>query len=192
LNNYTVKVALLGLGMALAATAQSNGKIGVINIQAAIATTRDGQKAGNDLQVHFGPKKADLDKRQADIQQLQAQLGKATDEDARQKLSREIEQKTKAVNRDIEDARAELDHASQKIMNELGSRVVAVIEHYAKDHGYAVIIDISGQQTPVVYASDSINITKDVIDLYDKNAPTAATGTQPPPVPSAKPAGAPK
>ena len=192
MNNHTVKVALLGLGMALAARAQSNGKIGVINIQAAIATTRDGQKAGTDLQAHFGPKKADLDKRQADIQQLQAQLGKATDEDARQKLSREIEQKTKAVNRDIEDARAELDHESQKIMNELGSRVVAVIEHYAKDHGYAVIIDISGQQTPVVYASDSINITKDVIDLYDKNAPTAATGTQPRPVPSAKPAAAPK
>jgi len=173
--------------MTLAAAAQSNGKIGVINIQAAISTTKDGQKAGNDLQARFGPRKTELDKRQADIQQLQAQLAKATDDTARQNLSREIDQKTKAVNRDMEDARAELDQQEQKIMSELGGRVMTVIERYAKDHGYMVILDISSQQTPVVYASETINITKDVIDLYDKNAPTAATGTQPPPVPVPKP-----
>ena len=180
----------LGLAIALVASAQSNGKIGVINIQAAIATTKDGQKAGNDLQARFGPRKADLDKRQADIQQLQAQLVKVTDDTERQKLSREIDQKTKSVNRDMEDARAELDQQEQKIMNELGSRIVVVIERYAKDHGYALIIDVSGQNTPVVFAADSINITKDVIDLYDKNTSTAAAGTQPPPVPAAKPAAA--
>ena len=178
--------------MVLVASAQSNGKIGVINIQAAIATTKDGQKAGNDLQARFGPRKADLDKHQADIQQLQAQLAKVTDDGERQKLSREIDQKTKSVNRDMEDARAELDQQEQKIMNELGSRIVVVIERYAKDHGYALILDVSGQNTPVVYAAESINITKDVIDLYDKNSPTAATGTHPPPVPAAKPAAAPK
>jgi outer membrane protein len=192
LKNKIFTASLFGLILALAAAAQSNGKIGVINIQAAIATTKDGQKAGNDLQARFGPRKSELDKRQADIQQLQTQLSKATDDDARQKLSREIEQKTKSVNRDMEDARAELDQQEQKIMSELGSRVVAVLEHYAKDHGYAVIIDVSSQQTPVVYASETINITKDVIDLYDKNAPTAASGTQPPPVPAPKPAVAPK
>jgi outer membrane protein len=192
LNNQTVTVVLLGLGMALAAAAQSNGKIGVINIQAAIATTKDGRKAGTDLQQRFGPAKAALDKRQADLQQLQAQLAKATDDAARQSLSREIEQKTKSVNRDMEDARADLDQQEQKIMNELGSRVEVVIEHYAKDHGYILILDISGQQTPVLYAAESINITKDVIDLYDKNSTTAAGGSQSPVVPAPKPAAAPK
>lgn len=181
-------VPALGLALALVASAQNNGKIGVINIQAAIATTKDGQKAGNDLQARFGPRKADLDKRQADIQQLQAQLVKVTDDGERQKLSREVDQKTKSLNRDMEDARAELDQQEQKIMNELGSRIIVVIERLAKDHGYTLILDISGQNTPVVYAAESINITKEVIDLYDKNAPTAATGTQPPPVPAPKPA----
>lgn len=183
---FTVPVLILSLS--LAAAAQSNGKIGVINIQAAIASTKDGKKAGADLQARFGPKKTDLDKRQADIQQLQAQLAKVTDDGERQRLTREIDQKTKAVNRDMEDARAELDQQEQKIMNDLGGRVIAVLEHYAKEHGYTLILDISSQQTPVVYAAESINITKDIIDLYDKNAPTAATGTHPAPVPSAKPA----
>ncbi len=192
MKNPILTSILAGLGLACAAAAQSNGKIGVINIQAAIATTKDGQKAGSDLQARFGPRKSDIDKRQAAIQQLQQQLAKAADDDSRQKLSREIDQKTKAVNRDMEDARAELDQQEQKIMNELGSRVVAVIEHYAKDHGYALIIDISAQQTPVVYSAESINITKDVIELYDKNSPTAAKGTQPPPVPAPKPAAPPK
>lgn len=185
-------VPILGLSLALTAAAQSNGKIGVINIQSAIASTNDGKKAGADLQARFGPRKTDIDKRQADIQQLQAQLAKATDDTEKQRLQREIDQKTKAVNRDMEDARAELDQQEQKIMNDLGSRVIAVLEHYAKEHGYALIIDVSSRQTPVVYAAESINVTKDIIDLYDKNAPTAATGTHSVPVPSAKPATPPK
>lgn len=194
MKNLKLIVPILGLALALAASAQTNGKIGVINIQAAIANTKDGQKAASDLQQQFGPKKAQLDKQQADIRQLQDQLSKATDE-TRANLTREIDQKTKAFNRDMEDARAELDQQEQKIMNELGGRIVVVIEKYAKDHGYAAVLDISSAQTPVLYASETINITKDVIDLYDKNAPSAAAGAAPAPkpvVPGPKPAAASK
>ena len=38
----------------------------------------------------------------------------------------------------------------------------------------SVILDVSNPQTPVMYASNSVNITKDIIDLYDKTMPGTA------------------
>jgi len=179
----------------LAAGAQGTGtKVGIINIQSAIVSTKDGQKAAGEIQSRFNPKKAELDKRQGDITQLQDQLNRGRNtlsEDARQKLVREIDVKTKALNRDTEDARAELDQEEQKIMNELGGRIMLVIDKYAKDNSFSVILDVSSPQNPVIFAATGNDITKDVIDLYDRNAPAAASapssgapsapGTQRPP-----------
>ena len=171
---------VLSLALAVSAGAQTAGKVGVINIQSAIVSTKDGQKAANEIQTRFNPKKAELDKRQGDIGQLQDQLNRGRNtlsEDARNKLVRDIDQKTKSLTRDTEDARAELDQEEQKIMSELGGRIMAVIDKYAKDNSYSLILDVSSPQTPVLYASNTIDITKDIIDLYDKNAPAATSGT---------------
>lgn len=114
----------LGLGSPLPGVAENTIKLGVINIQAAMTSTKDGQKAANELQKRFGPKRAELDKRQTEIGQLQDRLShgrNALSEDAQQKLVREIEQKTKLLNRDTEDARADLDQEQQKAMSQLGS-----------------------------------------------------------------------
>ncbi len=184
----------LGLGLALLAPAQSPGKVGVINIQGAIISTKDGQKAAGEIQSRFNPKKAELDRRQGELGQLQDQLNKGRNtlsEEAQQKLVREIDQKTKALNRDTEDARAELDQEQQKLMGELFSRIQVVLDKYAKDNGFALILDISSPQTPVMYASNTIDITREIIELYDKNAPSAASAAPAPAIarpPAAKPA----
>ena len=195
MNKHFVFAPALALGIALLAQAQSAAtptKVGIIHIQNAILSTKDGQKAANDLQAKFAPKKADLDKKQSAIQQLQEQLRKGSNtlsEDAKQKLMRDIDQQTKSLNRDTEDAQAELDQEQAKIMQQLGQRIMAVIDKYAKDNGYALILDVSSPQTPVLYAANGIEITKEIIDLYDKHSP-ATTSAAPSPAP-ASPASAP-
>jgi outer membrane protein len=185
----------LGLCLASSVGAQNPGKIGVINIQSAIASTKDGQKAASELQTRFGPKRAEIEKRQADINQLQDQLNRGRNtlsQEAQQNLVREIDAKTKSLNRETEDARADLEQDQQKIMNQLGSRILAVIDKYAKDNAYTLVLDISNPQTPVLFASSTIDLTKDIIELYDKNAPAAAS-TSPAPgaaPPAARPAAA--
>lgn len=185
-------IATLALAVALPAAAQNSGKIGVINLQMAITGTKDGQKAGNEMQARFNPRKVEFEQRQSDIGKLQEQLsrgGTTLSEEERARLTRDIDQKTKALNRDTEDARTELDQAEQKIMNELGGGIMAVIDKYAKDNGYVLVLDISSPQTPVVYRSDSIEITKDIIELYDKRAqtPAAAAPKTGPAVPAPQP-----
>ena len=93
---------------------------------------------------------------------------------------RDIDQKTKSLNRDTEDAQAELDQEQGKIMQELGQRIMAVIDKYSKDKGYSLILDVSSQQTPVLFAANDIDITSDIVKLYDQNAPAAGAPSTPP------------
>jgi outer membrane protein len=184
--NYTViSIPALLLGVSLGAYAQSGAptKVGIIHIQNAIISTRDGQKAAKELQDKFAPTRAKLEKKQAEIESDRAKLSQGTNAmsaDQKEKLMRDIDQKTKSLNRDTEDAQAELDQEQGKIMQELGQRIMAVIDKYSKDKGYSLILDVSSQQTPVLFAANDIDITSDIVKLYDQNAPAAGAPSAPP------------
>ncbi|MDX2151021.1 MAG: OmpH family outer membrane protein [Bryobacteraceae bacterium] len=191
-------IVLSATVVASAQTAPS--KVGIINIQAAIVSTADGKKAAAELETRFGPKRKEMEAKQADIRTKQDQLQKGQNtmsEDARQKLMRDIDAATKSFNREAEDAQAELEQEQQKVYNSLGQRMIAVLDKYAKDNGYALILDVSQQPNPVMYAANGIDVTSEVIKLYDANAtpgaaaPAAAKPAATPPPPAAKkPAGA--
>jgi outer membrane protein len=186
--NFVVFPALV-LGMAAMAHAQTPAKVAIIHVQNAILQTKDGQKAASELQGRFAPKKAALEKKQADIAALQDTLrkGSATmSEDAKAKLMRDIDANNKSLQRDTEDAQADLDAEQGKIMQELGNKVMAVLEKYATGNGYALVLDVSNPQTPVLWASQTIDITGDIVKLYDQANP--GTGA---PAAAKPPAGAP-
>ena len=184
-------------------------KVGTIHIQNAIMGTRDGQKAISELEAKSAPKKKELEQMQGEINSLRDQLNKTSSvgsEEQKSKLMRDIDAKTKSFNRQVEDAQAELDQDQSRILNEIGGRMLQVLDKYARDNGYAMILDISNQNTPVLFASNTIDVTRDIVGLYDKNAPAAAapaSGMPPasrpavpggamtaPPVPRAAPGGA--
>ncbi len=81
--------------------------------------------------------------------------------------------RTKALNRETEDAQADYQQDTDKVLGELLQRVRVVIDKYSRDNGYSLILDVSSQQTPVVWAANTADITADIIALYDKNAPVA-------------------
>jgi outer membrane protein len=150
-------------------------KVGVIQIQAAIVSTKDGQAAAADLENRLGPKRKELEGRQNEIKDLQDKLtrgGNTMAQNIKDDIQRDIEAKTKRFNRDMEDAQAEFEGEQQKLVNELGGKLMQVIDKFAQQNGYSVILDVSNPNTPVLYASNAVDITKEIIDLYDKVAPT--------------------
>jgi outer membrane protein len=179
-------------GAALTLPAQAPTKIAIIHLQNAIIGTKDGQKAAKELETRFMPKRQEIEKRQGEIQALQQQLRASSNtasEEQKNKLMRDIDVKQKALQRDGEDASAELDQEQQKLFQEIGGKVMAVIDKYASDNGFAVVIDVSAQASPILYASTSVDITRQVVELFDKNSPGNAAA---PPAPApAKPKPAP-
>jgi Skp family chaperone for outer membrane proteins len=196
--NLVLPALVLGVAALAQAQGQVPTKIAVINVQTAILSTKDGQRAAADLQTAFNPRQQDLEKKQADLTALQDQLrkGSATmSEEAKTKLMRDIDATTTRVNRDRQDASSDLDEAQGKIMQELGGKMLAVMEKYAVQNGYAVVLDVSNPQTPVLWAASAVEITNDIVKLYDQAYPgTAAAPAAKPPAavkPPAAPAAAP-
>src|SRR5579871_4365957 len=192
MRTHSFLLPLLALAAVTSAEAQvqSQGKVGVIQIQSAIVSTKDGQKAAAELETRLGPKRQELEKKQADIKDLQDRLqkgGNTLSETAKQDLMRNIDTKTKSFNRDMEDAQAEAEQEQRRLIDDLGQKMMQIIDKYAAANGYTLILDVSNQNTPVLYASNGIDITKEIIDLYDKAAPSAAAAK---PVPAPKPAAA--
>jgi outer membrane protein len=194
-------------GITLAAALSANNafaqaapvKVGVINMQAAMIQSKDGQKAAANLQTKFGPKQAELEKKQQDIAGMQDQLRKGQNtmsEENKQKLMRDIDLKNTSLKRDTEDANADLEQEQQRIMGDLGGKMISILNKYSTDNGFALVLDISSQQTPVLFASNTIDITRDIIALYDKTSPNFSAPQQPrmtpPPTAAPKPTTPPK
>jgi outer membrane protein len=157
-------------------------KVAVISVQGAIIGTKDGQKAAQELEAKFAPKRKELSDRQAEIAALNDQLRKGSNtmaQDKQTQMERDAEDKNKRLQRDTQDANDEWNTEQQRLLQSLGQRMIAVIEKYAKDNGYSIVIDVSNPNTPVLYASSAIDITQDIISLYDKTSSNGGPATTP-------------
>jgi outer membrane protein len=153
-------------------------RIAIINIQQAVVNTQEGQKATAELQTKFNPRKSALEKRQNDLISLQDQLkkgGPTMSEAAKEKIMRDIDSNNKSLNRDAEDFNSDIEQENTKNMQEMGNKVMAILDQYAAQNGYAVILDVSNQQNPVFWADASTNITGDIVKLYDQAHPVVAS-----------------
>ncbi|MBI1354455.1 MAG: OmpH family outer membrane protein [Acidobacteria bacterium] len=160
--------------------AQSAGTtIAIINIQDAITRTQEGQKLIKALQDRYEPKSKELESMQKEIGDLRAKLNQGANtmsEEAKRDLVRQIQQKERDGQRAVEDARGEFNQEQQTIFNEIGGKLMAVIDTFAKEKGYSIVLDISSPQSPVLYAVNEVNITNDVISAYDAGGGAAAGG----------------
>ncbi len=191
------KILALSLGFGLvastAAWAQAGvptaaAKVGIVAIQQAIASTNEGKKELDALQQRFSPRQADLKNQNDEVEKLKQQLqaqGDKLSEEVRASQVRSIETKQKALQRSYDDFQTEVQQAEQEIVNRLGTKMLKVVGEYAQKNGYGVILDVSNPQTPVLYASEGANITKDLVDAYNAQSAVAAPAA---PKPASKPA----
>jgi outer membrane protein len=158
-------------------------KVAIINIQAAIANTNEGQRDLDALQKKFEPKQIELKSLSDEVDNLKKQLAAQTNalnDDERNKRVQTIESKQKTLQRDLDDAQSDYQTQSNEIAQRIGTKLMQTLDNYAKQNGFAVVIDVSQQQSPVLWAAQSVDITKPIIDAYN-----VASGVPAPP-PAAK------
>jgi outer membrane protein len=187
---------LLVSGLALNAAAQTSpaatpvaaipAKVAVIAFQVAVAQTNEGQRNFGDVQKKFEPKRAQLKALNDEIEnlkkQLQAQGDKLSPAESAAR-TKTIDDKTKQLQRSAEDAQNDFQQEIQEMYNTLASKVFEVVEAYAKEQGFTLVLDGSQQQSPILWATESSDITKAVIAAYNTKS-----GVPAPPAESAVPA----
>jgi len=188
-------VVLLASGLVLSAAAQTPAapaassqpaapaKIAVIAFQMAVGQTNEGQRDFADLQRKYAPKEAALKSLSDEIDNLTKQLqaqGASLSEAERNNRAKAIDDKKKQLDRETEDLRNDGQQDMQDLYNTLASKVYDVLQSYAQQQGYTLILDVSQQQSPVLYAVNGTDITKAVIDAYNLKS-----GVPAPPQPAA-------
>jgi outer membrane protein len=176
------------------AAAPVSPKIAVIAFQVAVGQTNEFQRNFADLQKKYDPKRQQLKSLSDEVdnltKQLQTQGDKLSDTE-RASRAKTIDDKKKQLQRDGEDASNDFQNEMQEMYQGLASKVYDVLSTYAQQHGFTLVLDIAQQQTPVLYAVESTNITKPIIDAYNVKSGVPAPPTPPAAAPGS-PAPAPK
>jgi outer membrane protein len=197
----------LASGFALSAAAQTPStpapagpvKIAVIAFQAAVGQTNEFQRNLADMQKKFDPKRQQLKAASDEIESLQKDLqaqGDKLSDAEHASRARTIDEKQKQAKRAMEDAKNDYQQEMQDTFSAVATKVADVMIDYVKQQGYTLVLDASQQQQAaplVLYASESTNITKAVIDAYNvkSGVPAPASppaGLAPKPAPKATPA----
>jgi outer membrane protein len=181
-----------------ASNAAAPTKVAVLNVRNAIVSTAEGKQAQAQLQSQFAPKQNELQTVQKQIEDVQRRMNdgaRTLSDDEKAKLQRQGEMLSRKLQRDNDDLNEELNAAQGEVVDGIGRKMLDVLYRYARENGYAVVLDTSAQGTPVVYGSTQIDITAEVVRLYDQAypikggaAPAAAAPPKPPvPAPAAPP-----
>ncbi len=197
MKRVSVLAAVVASGFALSAAAQTTAaapagapKVAVIAFQAAVTATNEFQRDFGDLQKKFEPQRSQLKSLSDEVdsltKQLQAQGATLSDADRANK-AKAIDDKKKQAQRIAEDAQNDYQQAMQDTFGKVAQKVDDVLNTYAKEQGFTVVIDATEnqqQQPLVLYAAPSSDITKAIVDAYN-----AKSGVPAPPVEAPAPAG---
>ena len=166
-------------------------KVAIIQLQQAVLKTQDGQKASAEMQTKFGARKQALEKEDSDLKAMQDQFNKgaATMSDAaKQKMAADISNGQKKLQREGEDFQADVQNADNTLMQEIVTKMIDVVSKYAAQNGFALVLDVSSQQSPVIWADQAYVITEPIVKLYDQLHPNTAAPAAPVTAPAKPPA----
>lgn len=194
MRNLITKLAVTGCLLAAPAlmVAQTQGamaeKIGVVDLQQAIAATQEGKQDLAQLQQKYGQRRATLqqqDKEIASLQdRLQNQSNMLSDQD-RYDLDRQLTDKQRLFKEAQSDYQYDTQEDEQEVVSKVGQKMVKVLNQYATQHHFSLII--SNQQSLVLFAAKPVDITQDIVKLYDSTYPVNATArSKPAPAAAAK------
>jgi Skp family chaperone for outer membrane proteins len=139
------------------------------------------------LNGEFQAPKNELNQMQTRAQQLEDEINKLQNAPAGTPIDQrtvqtkvdQLEQLKKDIQRKGEDAQASYNRRRNELFSPLQDEIGKALEAFAKARGINVIIDAA--QVPLLYAADSIDITRAFIaEFNSKNPVTASTTTTSP------------
>lgn len=132
------------------------------------------------LNREFQPRQTELQTLQQKIQALTDDITKTApvaDPKTTQTKQDQLDQLKKDFQRKGEDAQAAYNKRKTEMFQPLQDDIGKALEAYAKQRNINVIID--GSQVPLVYAAESIDITRAFINEFNSKNPATASVTPP-------------
>lgn len=155
-------------------------KIAVIEYEQVAAATNEGQRALQEVQTKYQPKKTALDALASEIDTLQKQLQSTSSnmpEDERAARVRTLDMKQKQYQRDAEDASNAYNADVQEAIGKVAQKMGPVVMKYVQQNGYTMLLDNNGEQQQgglTLMWAPGTDISKEVVDAYNAASGVAA------------------
>jgi len=159
-------------------------KIALINFQQVVLASNEGQVVTANTQKKFSPQRDKIQKQAEEVDSLKKSLQSAPatlSDEEKATRTRAIDTQEKALNRDAEDAQTAYNTEWQEGLGKVAQKISVVMKKYAQSHGYTILLDVSNQNSDVMWALPSEDISQVVVNDYNKQSGVAAP---PPSAPS--------
>jgi outer membrane protein len=158
--------------------------------QGVVAQTNEGQRNFAEIRKKYEPKQAQLKQQSDEIDNLKKQLqtaGATLSDTERASRLKTIDDKEKSLQRTGEDAQNDFQQEIQQAYASLAEKVFGVVQTYATQNGYTLVVDASQQQSPVLWANPSTDISAAIVQAYNAKSGVPAPTPSAPSAPAAAP-----
>jgi len=154
------------------ALAAAASKIGIINIQRCINESSEGKRISESLQKEIKVMQQRYDKAQKELTELQKEIEKQSlmlSLDAKETKQKEYNKKSRELNYLNQDLSEEASKAEQNARLRVLQVLNAIVKNIATQDSFDLILE--GSTAGVLFASDGLDITDQVIKELNKSKP---------------------
>jgi outer membrane protein len=148
---------------------QAQTKIGLVNLQRALDESVAGKNAVNDMRKVFESKQKIIESKKADLKQMQQELNSQSSllsEEAKKEKLTLYQQEMKELQRLVQDSNEELKRKENELVAKIARELREVVKEIGREQHYDLILEY--QESGVLYKSDLVDLTSQVIERYDK------------------------
>ncbi len=163
------KMFLIAALVLTAGFANAQSKVGYVDVQKAIQATAAGKKAKDVLDVEYGKRKKDLDKKKADIEKMGQDLDKkktVLSEEVMNKKQMELQEEMMRFQKVVAENQLEIQKKEKELVEPIIQKMKKTIEKVAQEKGYSLVIEKGAQN--VLFAQKDADLTDDVIKAFEK------------------------
>jgi outer membrane protein len=158
----------LGLGFSSQAKAADALRIATVDIQQVIMESKAGKQAKAKVEAEKELKQKEITAREEEVTKMQRDVEKQTSilsEAARKEKQEAVDKRVRDLRRIYDDSSRDLQKKEAELIRDLLKDITTIIRDYGKGKGYTLILE-KGQAT-ILYATDQIDLTKEIIALLD-------------------------
>ena len=145
-----------------------DNKIGIIDLQQVIASSKAGKAAKAQFESEFKQKQQIIESKRAQLERMKnefIQNGPVMNEVTRKQKADQIEQLDKELQRSRADFRDELQKKDFELLEKILKDLDGILQSIGKSEGYTLIIEKN--EGGVIFSNPTIDITQKVIQAYD-------------------------
>jgi outer membrane protein len=161
-------IGLLFIGPMTTTPFAAESRVGFVDIQKAVISTKEWKKSFESFKKNFAKEKKKIKSREARIKKMLADLNKQSfvlDPELKKKKEDKFRKEKVAFERYVQDQNAEFGKSEKEMTQKILIKMMKVIQKIGKDKKYTMILE----QKVVLYHDKGNDLTSLAIKTYDRS-----------------------